>query len=102
DGDGSHGSTSKTPSYTKSVSWHHYPLTPAQLDIIHQTAYEAGLYSQKITTEQDATMLKTMQEQGVEIIYPDVAPFKEKALKVYQQFPEWTPGLYDTIQQQLK
>lgn len=77
-------------------------LTPAQLDIIHQTAYEAGLYSQKITTEQDATMLKTMQEQGVEIIYPDVAPFKEKALKVYQQFPEWTPGLYDTIQQQLK
>ncbi|MBA1936819.1 C4-dicarboxylate ABC transporter, partial [Escherichia coli] len=49
-----------------------------------------------------ATMLKTMQEQGVEIIYPDVAPFKEKALKVYQQFPEWTPGLYDTIQQQLK
>ncbi|MGZ9918354.1 fimbrial protein, partial [Escherichia coli] len=26
DGDGSHGSTSKTPSYTKSVSWHHYPM----------------------------------------------------------------------------
>ncbi|MDC6886956.1 hypothetical protein, partial [Escherichia coli] len=26
DGDGSHGSTSKTPSYTKSVSWHHYPI----------------------------------------------------------------------------
>ncbi|MFX2566114.1 flagellar transcriptional regulator FlhD, partial [Enterobacter cloacae] len=26
DGDGSHGSTSKTPSYTKSVSWHHYRL----------------------------------------------------------------------------
>ncbi|TEZ41771.1 transposase, partial [Escherichia coli] len=27
DGDGSHGSTSKTPSYTKSVSWHHYPVS---------------------------------------------------------------------------
>ncbi|TEZ54456.1 transposase, partial [Escherichia coli] len=26
DGDGSHGSTSKTPSYTKSVSWHHYQI----------------------------------------------------------------------------
>ncbi|MDW6901736.1 HNH endonuclease signature motif containing protein, partial [Escherichia coli] len=25
DGDGSHGSTSKTPSYTKSVSWQHHP-----------------------------------------------------------------------------
>ncbi len=77
-------------------------LTPTQLEIIHKTAYDAGLYSQKITAEQDAAMLKAMQKQGVEIIYPDVAPFKEKALKVYQQFPEWTPGLYDTIQQQLK
>ncbi|WP_417636324.1 hypothetical protein, partial [Citrobacter freundii] len=26
DGDGSHGSTSKTPSYTKSVSWQHHPF----------------------------------------------------------------------------
>ncbi|MFA2289192.1 MetQ/NlpA family ABC transporter substrate-binding protein, partial [Escherichia coli] len=38
DGDGSHGSTSKTPSYTKSVSWHHYlkegkGLLPTALDI---------------------------------------------------------------------
>ncbi|WP_235309071.1 hypothetical protein, partial [Klebsiella quasipneumoniae] len=24
----SHWSTSKTPSYTKSVSWHHYPIAP--------------------------------------------------------------------------
>ncbi|WGB05128.1 hypothetical protein NFL21_22660 [Escherichia coli] len=24
DGNGSHASTSKTPSYTKSVSWHHH------------------------------------------------------------------------------
>ncbi|MGK2690066.1 hypothetical protein ACSJIR_01790, partial [Escherichia coli] len=30
DGDGSHGSTSKTPSYTKSVSWHHYPIKDLQ------------------------------------------------------------------------
>ncbi|MEH3651495.1 DUF1440 domain-containing protein, partial [Enterobacter roggenkampii] len=36
DGDGSHGSTSKTPSYTKSVSWHHYPL--AQL-FVHMISF---------------------------------------------------------------
>ncbi|MGH4738882.1 hypothetical protein ACRFE4_17190, partial [Klebsiella pneumoniae] len=30
DGDGSHGSTSKTPSYTKSVSWHHYRIASLQ------------------------------------------------------------------------
>ncbi|WP_338495368.1 hypothetical protein VRB95_09065 [Erwinia aphidicola] len=27
DGNGSHGSTSKAPSHTKSVSWEHYPKT---------------------------------------------------------------------------
>nr|MDN1281922.1 hypothetical protein [Escherichia coli] len=26
DGNGSHWSTSKTPSYTKSVSWQHHPI----------------------------------------------------------------------------
>ncbi|WP_370976724.1 hypothetical protein, partial [Enterobacter roggenkampii] len=32
DGDGSHGSTSKTPSYTKSVSWHHYRIVRQERD----------------------------------------------------------------------
>lgn len=77
-------------------------LPQDKLDLIHQTAREAGLYSQKLTTEQDQEMLKAMQTQGVEVIYPDVAPFRAKASKVYQQFPEWTPGLYETIQKQLK
>ncbi|EIQ15881.1 putative IS1 encoded protein [Shigella flexneri K-315] len=27
DGNGSHASTLKSPSYTKSVSWQHYPVT---------------------------------------------------------------------------
>ncbi len=31
DGNGSHRGTSKTPSYTKSVSWQHHPLTKRQL-----------------------------------------------------------------------
>ncbi|MDA6664988.1 5-dehydro-4-deoxy-D-glucuronate isomerase, partial [Escherichia coli] len=30
DGNGSHASTLKSPSYTKSVSWQHYPATPAK------------------------------------------------------------------------
>ncbi|EIQ24279.1 putative IS1 encoded protein [Shigella flexneri K-315] len=31
DGNGSHASTLKSPSYTKSVSWQHYPSLPANL-----------------------------------------------------------------------
>ncbi|EGJ82049.1 putative transposase [Shigella flexneri K-218] len=34
DGNGSHASTLKSPSYTKSVSWQHYPnLTIGQMEI---------------------------------------------------------------------
>eukprot|EP01132_Coremiostelium_polycephalum_P012692 gene12692-15514_t len=67
-------------------------LSPEQLEMIHQTGYEAGVYSQKLTLERDAEMLKTMQAAGVEVIYPDTGPFQKKAREVYSQFPEWTPG----------
>ncbi|AKE59999.1 TPA: C4-dicarboxylate TRAP transporter substrate-binding protein [Citrobacter amalonaticus] len=77
-------------------------LSPEQLELIHSTGYEAGLYSQKLTIERDAEMLKSMEAEGVEVIYPDTEAFRQKAREVYSQFPEWTPGLYETIQQQLQ
>ncbi|MFA9595436.1 C4-dicarboxylate TRAP transporter substrate-binding protein [Citrobacter telavivensis] len=77
-------------------------LSPEQLELIHSTGYEAGLYSQKLTIEHDAEMLKSMEAEGVEVIYPDTEAFRQKAREVYSQFPEWTPGLYETIQQQLQ
>ncbi|MDR6038200.1 hypothetical protein NQF36_20885, partial [Escherichia coli] len=46
DGDGSHGSTSKTPSYTKSVSWHHYRvMVPNNRKIINVIEGNMGLLS---------------------------------------------------------
>ncbi|WP_213191770.1 hypothetical protein, partial [Escherichia coli] len=42
DGDGSHGSTSKTPSYTKSVSWHHYPGKGETACTLNKTARNQG------------------------------------------------------------
>lgn len=47
-------------------------------------------------------MIGKMKEAGVTVITPDVAPFKEASRKVYDQFPKWTPGLYDQIQKELK
>ncbi|WP_191091635.1 C4-dicarboxylate TRAP transporter substrate-binding protein [Affinibrenneria salicis] len=77
-------------------------LPAEQLELIHQTGYQAGLYSQKLTLERDAEMLLMMEKEGVEIIYPDNEPFRQKAITVYSQFPEWSPNLYETIQQQIK
>ncbi|WP_134809754.1 hypothetical protein [Shigella boydii] len=40
DGNGSHASTLKSPSYTKSVSWQHYPPSPNHsCNILHFCAY---------------------------------------------------------------
>ncbi|KKW67164.1 C4-dicarboxylate ABC transporter [Lampropedia cohaerens] len=77
-------------------------LDPQLVEIIHETGREAGLYSQQVATEEDAKIIEAMKAAGVEVIYPDLAPFRAKALAVYQQFPEWSPNLYETIQQQLK
>lgn len=56
-------------------------LSPEQLEMIHQTGYEAGVYSQKLTLERDAEMLKTMQAAGVEVIYPNTDHSRRKHAK---------------------
>ncbi|MGH6762289.1 MAG: C4-dicarboxylate TRAP transporter substrate-binding protein [Phyllobacterium sp.] len=77
-------------------------LPEDQLKLVHETAYEAGLYSQKLTTQLDNEMIEKMKEAGVEVIEVDRAPFKALAEKVYTEFPEWTPGLYDQIKAELQ
>ncbi|WP_420963048.1 C4-dicarboxylate TRAP transporter substrate-binding protein [Brucella sp. IR073] len=77
-------------------------LPEEQLKLIHETAYDAGLYSQKLTTEKDNEMIEKMKAEGVEVIDVDRAAFKALADKVYTQFPDWTPGLYEKIQAELK
>ncbi|MGQ9369085.1 C4-dicarboxylate TRAP transporter substrate-binding protein [Azospirillum sp. ST 5-10] len=70
--------------------------------MVHETGYQAGLYSQKLAAEEDAKFIDKMKAEGVTVIQPDVAPFREATTVVYTQFPKWTPGLYDQIQAQLK
>ena len=77
-------------------------LDQADLDLIHETAYDAGVFSQKLAAESEADFIAKFKEAGVEVIYPDTAPFREKAMAVYSQFPEWSDGLYEAIQEQLK
>lgn len=77
-------------------------LPADHVKLIHETAKAAGEYSQKIVTEQDAEFLEKMKAAGVTVVQPDVAAFREATKSVYTQFPKWSPGLYDTIQKELK
>lgn len=76
-------------------------LDPEVVEMLKKTGHEAGLYSQEMAAQDDAKMLEAMKAAGVVVTTPDLAPFREKAMAVYSEFPEWTPGLYDTIQAQL-
>ena len=76
-------------------------LDPKVVEMLHETGYEAGLYSQELAAEADEQILADMEAAGVTVTYPDIAPFKEKAMAVYDQFPEWSDGLYEEIQEQL-
>lgn len=76
-------------------------LDPEVVEMLHETGYQAGLYSQELAQSTDEKILEEMKAQGVEVIYPDLAPFKEKAMAFYDMFPEWSDGLYEVIQAQL-
>ncbi len=77
-------------------------LSPEHLQLVLDTGYEAGLYSQELVTELDNQMIEEMKAAGVEVIDVDTAAFQALTTPVYSQFPEWSEGLYERIQAELE
>jgi len=76
-------------------------LDPEVAKLIEETGHEIGVESQKVAAEDEAKALEAMKAMGVEVTQPDIAAFKEATKPFYEQFPEWTPGLYDRIQAEI-
>lgn len=67
-------------------------------EILTEVGAEAGALATELTLERDADYAAKFKEAGVTFVEDvDTAAFREKTASVYQDFPEWTPGLYDTI-----
>ncbi|MFP8765963.1 hypothetical protein ACLH1L_26750, partial [Klebsiella sp. 1SOBk11mer] len=49
DGNGSHASTLKSPSYTKSVSWQHYPQSQLNILILFDLGQGEGIAFASLT-----------------------------------------------------
>lgn len=77
-------------------------LSEPHLQIVHETGYEAGLYSQQLMTSLDDELIGKMQAEGVEVVEVDTEPFRALTQPVYESFPEWSDGLYEEIQAQLQ
>lgn len=67
--------------------------------ILKESGDEAGEYAKAITDQESETVLAEFEAEGIEIHEVDLKPFKEAAKSVYTSFPDWTPNLYETIQQ---
>lgn len=65
---------------------------------LQEAAYEATIHQRKLWAEAEKHALEEVQKAGVEIIYPDKAPFAEKTkglLEAYKNKPE----MYQLIQE---
>ncbi|GGB53138.1 C4-dicarboxylate ABC transporter [Lentibacillus populi] len=72
------------------------------VQILRETGEEAAEYARGVLEEETAAVLGEFKAAGVKVHEVDTEPFKEKVQSVYDEFPEWTPGLYDKIQELLK
>jgi tripartite ATP-independent transporter DctP family solute receptor len=58
-------------------------LSDSQRQIILEEGRKAGLAMQKAVREQEASQIAEMRKNGMEVAYPDTAPFAREAAPVY-------------------
>ncbi|MEN6427583.1 MAG: TRAP transporter substrate-binding protein [Phycisphaerales bacterium] len=61
-------------------------LSPEEQRILQEAADESVVYQRKIWAEAEWKDLETVQKQGVTIIRPDKAPFRESVQSVWKEF----------------
>ncbi len=73
-------------------------LNPEQQIWVQQAADESAKYQKKLWKAATDEALHKVQEAGVEIIYPDKAPFAERVLHLYDEYRD-TPAIFTLIEQ---
>lgn len=72
------------------------------VQILKETGDEAGEYGKGIVEEESEKVLQQFKDEGIEVHEVDLAAFKEKAKSVYTAFPNWSPNLYETVEDLIK
>jgi len=67
--------------------------------ILIETGAEAGEYATQLVLDGDNETIEKMKAEGVTVINSDQKAFQEAVKDVYNEIPEFSPGLYDKIQQ---
>lgn len=73
-------------------------LTPQQQQWLQEAADESVPYQKQEWKVSVDEALEAVQAAGVEVVYPDPAPFQEKVQSLYDEFRD-VPEVYELIQQ---
>ncbi|MGE4282085.1 MAG: C4-dicarboxylate TRAP transporter substrate-binding protein [Clostridia bacterium] len=72
-------------------------------ELIKKAGYDAGVYMGEVNEESDKKAIEDFKAAGVEIIEDvDKETFRNLTKEIYGDFPEWSKGLYDTVQEEMK
>lgn len=73
-------------------------LTPEQQKMIQEAADEAKKYERDLSAQQENDLIKKLEEKGVKISRPDVAPFVEATKDVHLEFDnEYGADFYEKL-----
>ncbi|MCF8335348.1 MAG: TRAP transporter substrate-binding protein [Bacteroidales bacterium] len=74
-------------------------LSKKEQEWLRQAARESVEKQREYWQEARKEALKTIQKEGVEVIYPDKEPFRESVQSVYDYFKENNPEVYSIAEQ---
>lgn len=73
-------------------------LTPEQQIIFEEAAKESIDYSNKLIKEDEDKLLVELQEEGMELIIPDVESFRKETMKIFPEYEDiWGKGVVEEI-----
>ncbi|WP_449354498.1 C4-dicarboxylate TRAP transporter substrate-binding protein [Virgibacillus natechei] len=72
-------------------------LPKESVEVLKETGIEAAEYGREIMEKENEKVQEEFKAQGVEFHEVDIEEFKDKAESVYTSFPNWTDGLYETV-----
>lgn len=70
-------------------------LTDQQQHWLRQAVNESVAYQHELWNESEKESMQVVEEAGVEVIYPDKEPFRQRVQPIYELFRETYPDLYN-------
>lgn len=72
-------------------------LSEQEREWLSEAAWESAQYQKILWKKASSEALRAVQEAGVEVLYPDKAPFAELVAPIYESYRD-DPEIYDLIQ----